>query len=84
LCIYTYSVTQKLFNIFTGYENGFDLFDAMCPICCFNNPRNYIDTLYHQYVLRQKFKNIPQYGKFSFGMSFELIKMTNYGEEFYE
>lgn len=41
-------------------------------------------TSYRQYVLRQKLKNIPQYGNFPFGVALELMKLTNYGEEFYE
>lgn len=45
LCIYTYLVTQKLFNIFTGYENGFNFFNNMHSICCYNNPGNYMDIV---------------------------------------
>ncbi|XP_072759258.1 cytochrome P450 4C1-like isoform X2 [Anoplolepis gracilipes] len=37
-----------------------------------------ISTLYQQYVLRQKLKNIPQCGRFPFGVIFELIKMRDY------
>ncbi|XP_029660884.1 cytochrome P450 4C1-like [Formica exsecta] len=36
-------------------------------------------TVYHQYVLRRKLKNIPQYGRFPFGVAFELMKLTDYG-----
>ncbi|CAL1674035.1 unnamed protein product [Lasius platythorax] len=35
-------------------------------------------TVYHQYVLRRKLKNIPQCGGFPFGVAFELIKLTDY------
>ncbi|KAM0734615.1 Cytochrome P450 4C1 [Formica fusca] len=35
-------------------------------------------TVYHQYVLRRKLKNIPQYGRFPFGVAFELMKLTDY------
>ncbi|XP_029156077.1 cytochrome P450 4V2-like isoform X2 [Nylanderia fulva] len=37
-----------------------------------------ISTVYHQYILRQKLKNLPQKGGFPFGMIFEYIKRTNY------
>ncbi|KAM0730375.1 Cytochrome P450 4C1 [Formica fusca] len=37
-----------------------------------------ISTVYHQYVLRRKLKNIPQCGRFPFGVAFELIKLTDY------
>ncbi|EFN62598.1 Cytochrome P450 4C1 [Camponotus floridanus] len=33
---------------------------------------------YHQYILRRKLKNIPQYGRFPFGVVFEVMKLTNY------
>lgn len=38
-------------------------------------------TMYHQYVLRRKLKNIPQCGTFPFGVAFELLKLTDYGKE---
>ncbi|XP_029173379.1 cytochrome P450 4C1-like [Nylanderia fulva] len=34
--------------------------------------------VYHQYVLRRKLKNIPQCGRFPFGVAFEMIKLTEY------
>ncbi|XP_025262526.1 cytochrome P450 4C1-like [Camponotus floridanus] len=37
-----------------------------------------ISTSYHQYILRRKLKNIPVYGRFPFGVTFELLKLTNY------
>ncbi|XP_029660852.1 cytochrome P450 4C1-like isoform X1 [Formica exsecta] len=40
-----------------------------------------ISTVHHQYVLRQKLKNIPQIGRFPFGMAFELMKQTDYGRK---
>ncbi|EFN69302.1 Cytochrome P450 4V3 [Camponotus floridanus] len=33
---------------------------------------------YHQYVLRQKFKNIPVYGRFPFSTTWELLTLTSY------
>ncbi|XP_025263686.1 cytochrome P450 4C1 isoform X2 [Camponotus floridanus] len=38
-----------------------------------------IMLMYHQYILRRKLKNIPQYGRFPFGAALELIKLTNEG-----
>jgi len=43
-----------------------------------------IISTYHQYILRRKLKNIPVYGRFPFGVTFELLKLTNYGEELYK
>ncbi|KAL6446828.1 hypothetical protein ACFW04_001335 [Cataglyphis niger] len=37
-----------------------------------------MSIVYHQYVLRRKLKNIPQIGRFPFGVAFELMKMTSY------
>ncbi|XP_025262856.1 cytochrome P450 4V2 isoform X2 [Camponotus floridanus] len=38
----------------------------------------FLSTIYHQYVLRQKLKNIPQCGTFPFGIAFEILKLTDY------
>lgn len=43
-----------------------------------------ISTVYHQYILRRKLKNFPQSGGFPFGVIFDYITRTNYGEEFCE
>ncbi|XP_070169058.1 cytochrome P450 4C1-like [Polyergus mexicanus] len=37
-----------------------------------------ISTVYHQYILRRKLKNIPQIGRFPFGVAFELVKLSDY------
>ncbi|KAL6446204.1 hypothetical protein ACFW04_001079 [Cataglyphis niger] len=36
-----------------------------------------ISTINHQYILRQNLKNIPQIGRFPFGVAFELLKLTD-------
>ncbi|XP_050449062.1 cytochrome P450 4C1-like isoform X2 [Cataglyphis hispanica] len=37
-----------------------------------------ISTIYHQYVLRRNLKNIPQVGRFPFGVAFEILKLADY------
>ncbi|XP_029660937.1 cytochrome P450 4C1-like [Formica exsecta] len=37
-----------------------------------------ISTVYHHYILRRKLKNIPQIGRFPFGVAFELMKLSDY------
>ncbi|KAL6446210.1 hypothetical protein ACFW04_001081 [Cataglyphis niger] len=37
-----------------------------------------ISTVYHQYVLRRNLKNIPQVGRFPFGVALELMRLTDY------
>ncbi|EFN69303.1 Cytochrome P450 4V3 [Camponotus floridanus] len=43
----------------------------------------FLSTIYHQYVLRQKLKNIPQCGTFPFGIAFEILKLTDYGKQWF-
>ncbi|XP_070169048.1 cytochrome P450 4C1-like isoform X1 [Polyergus mexicanus] len=40
-----------------------------------------ISIVRDQYVLRRKLKNIPQIGRFPFGMAFELMRQTDYGRK---
>ncbi|XP_029172702.1 cytochrome P450 4C1-like [Nylanderia fulva] len=37
-----------------------------------------LSILYHHYIFRRKFKNIPQCGGFPFGVIFEVINLTDY------
>ncbi|XP_050456470.1 cytochrome P450 4C1-like isoform X1 [Cataglyphis hispanica] len=42
-----------------------------------------ISTIYHQYILRQNLKNIPQIGRFPFGVIFEILKLTDHERVFW-